>query len=57
MPSLPTLSQNLLNETNLQSCMKLKLQLFPVDEGTRRALEMVGQVNLFAVLWLTGYNI
>lgn len=38
--SLPTLSQNLLNETNLQSCMKLKLQLFPVDEGTRRALEM-----------------
>ncbi|XP_016468803.1 TSL-kinase interacting protein 1 isoform X2 [Nicotiana tabacum] len=40
VPSLPTLSQNLLNETNLQSCMKLKLQLFPVDEGTRRALEM-----------------
>nr|XP_033514015.1 TSL-kinase interacting protein 1 isoform X2 [Nicotiana tomentosiformis] len=38
--SLLTLSQNLLNETNLQSCMKLKLQLFPVDEGTRRALEM-----------------
>ncbi|KAK4348496.1 hypothetical protein RND71_031251 [Anisodus tanguticus] len=38
--SLQTLSQNLLNETNLQSCMKLKLQLFPVDEGTRRALEM-----------------
>ncbi|XP_010325976.2 TSL-kinase interacting protein 1 isoform X2 [Solanum lycopersicum] len=38
--SLPTLSQNLLNETNLQSCMKLKLQLFPVDEGTRRSLEM-----------------
>lgn len=38
--SLPTLSQNLLNETILQSCMKLKLQLFPVDEGTRRALEM-----------------
>ncbi|XP_019236401.1 PREDICTED: TSL-kinase interacting protein 1 isoform X2 [Nicotiana attenuata] len=40
VPSLPTLSQNLLNETKLQSCMKLKLQLFPVDEGTRRALEM-----------------
>ncbi|WMV44688.1 hypothetical protein MTR67_038073 [Solanum verrucosum] len=38
--SLSTLSQNLLNENNLQSCMKLKLQLFPVDEGTRRALEM-----------------
>ncbi|CAN4121513.1 unnamed protein product [Withania somnifera] len=38
--SLPFLSQNLLKETNLQSCMKLKLQLFPVDEGTRRALEM-----------------
>lgn len=38
--SLPTLSQNLLNGTNLLSCMKLKLQLFPVDEGTRRALEM-----------------
>ncbi|XP_060201493.1 TSL-kinase interacting protein 1 isoform X1 [Lycium barbarum] len=40
MHSLATLSQNLLNEANLQSCMKLKLQLFPVDEGTRRALEM-----------------
>lgn len=37
---LQTLSQNLFKETNLQSCMKLKLQLFPVDEGTRRALEM-----------------
>ncbi|KAM3341196.1 TSL-kinase interacting protein 1 [Capsicum galapagoense] len=38
--SLSTLSQIFLKETNLQSCMKLKLQLFPVDEGTRRALEM-----------------
>lgn len=32
-PSLPN---------NLQSSMKLKLQLFPIDENTRRALEMVG---------------
>ncbi|CAN4117102.1 unnamed protein product [Withania somnifera] len=42
--SLLTSSQNLLKETNLQSCMKLKLQLFPVDEGTRRALEMISSV-------------
>lgn len=27
---------------NLQNSEKLKLQLFPIDESTRRALEMVG---------------
>lgn len=29
-------------ESNINSSMKLKLQLFPIDDGTRRALEMVG---------------
>lgn len=37
-PLLP-LSQNHLE--GVQTCSKLKLQLFPIDDGTRRALEMV----------------
>lgn len=42
IPSLPTSSPNSFAESNTQaSIVKLKLQLFPIDEGTRRALEMV----------------
>lgn len=37
----PTLLHNSFNETNLQNSGKLKLQLFPIDDGTRRALELV----------------
>lgn len=41
IPSLPTSSPNSFAESNTQaSIVKLKLQLFPIDEGTRRALEM-----------------
>lgn len=32
-------------ESNINSSMKLKLQLFPIDDGTRRALEMVGIIQ------------
>ncbi|XP_057983103.1 TSL-kinase interacting protein 1 [Malania oleifera] len=39
MLSLP-FSNNLFTGNNVQTSMKLKLQLFPIDEGTRRALEM-----------------
>ncbi|KAL5740821.1 hypothetical protein ACOSQ2_030001 [Xanthoceras sorbifolium] len=39
-PPLPSISQNLYTENNAQSSAKLKLQLFPIDDGTRRALEM-----------------
>ncbi|KAK4799083.1 hypothetical protein SAY86_024448 [Trapa natans] len=39
LPDLSLLTQN--NHTGgMQATMKLKLQLFPVDDGTRRALEM-----------------
>ncbi|XP_010529729.1 PREDICTED: TSL-kinase interacting protein 1 isoform X2 [Tarenaya hassleriana] len=37
--SLGSSDHNPLNETNMQSATKLKLQLFPIDECTRRALE------------------
>ncbi|XP_058207966.1 TSL-kinase interacting protein 1 isoform X4 [Rhododendron vialii] len=41
IPTLPTSSPNSLAESNTQaSVVKLKLQLFPIDEGTRRALEL-----------------
>ncbi|GAV90591.1 Myb_DNA-binding domain-containing protein, partial [Cephalotus follicularis] len=40
LPPLPIFSHNLLAESYVQASMKLKLQLFPIDEGTRRALEM-----------------
>lgn len=40
VPSLPTFQQTLFAENTIQISMKLKLQLFPIDEGTRRALEM-----------------
>ncbi|KAK9291498.1 hypothetical protein L1049_019446 [Liquidambar formosana] len=40
LPPLPTFPQNLFVESNVQSSLKLKLQLFPIDEATRRALEM-----------------
>nr|GMC89028.1 TSL-kinase interacting protein 1 isoform X1 [Ipomoea batatas] len=36
----PALLHNSFNETNLQNSGKLKLQLFPIDDGTRRALEL-----------------
>ncbi|KAM6593202.1 hypothetical protein CsatA_000905 [Cannabis sativa] len=38
--SLPNFPQNPFAESNINSSMKLKLQLFPIDDGTRRALEM-----------------
>ena len=41
MPSLPTFPQNHLVDNSVQNAVKLKLQLFPIDDHTRRALEMV----------------
>uniref|UniRef100_A0A2C9V8E6 Uncharacterized protein n=1 Tax=Manihot esculenta TaxID=3983 RepID=A0A2C9V8E6_MANES len=40
VPPLPAFSQNHYVGSNAQTNMKLKLQLFPIDDGTRRALEM-----------------
>ncbi|KDP29153.1 hypothetical protein JCGZ_16542 [Jatropha curcas] len=40
LPSVPVFSQNHYVESNAHTNMKLKLQLFPIDDGTRRALEM-----------------
>ncbi|KAG5050846.1 hypothetical protein JHK87_003044 [Glycine soja] len=40
LPSLPTCPQNQFVDNNVNNIMKLKLQLFPIDEPTRRALEM-----------------
>ncbi|KAJ9184320.1 hypothetical protein P3X46_004055 [Hevea brasiliensis] len=40
LPPLPAFAQNHYVESNTQTNMKLKLQLFPIDDGTRRALEM-----------------
>ncbi|KAI3447571.1 hypothetical protein Pfo_004236 [Paulownia fortunei] len=37
--SLQTSSQSMFNENNIHSSTKLKLQLFPIDECTRKALE------------------
>ncbi|XP_031255601.1 TSL-kinase interacting protein 1 isoform X1 [Pistacia vera] len=37
---LPAISQNLFAENSAHAPVKLKLQLYPIDEGTRRALEM-----------------
>ncbi|KMT06246.1 hypothetical protein BVRB_7g161720 [Beta vulgaris subsp. vulgaris] len=36
----PNLSKGIAVEDNLQPILKLKLQLFPIDESTRKALEM-----------------
>ncbi len=38
---LPTFSQNVFVENHILASMKHKLQLFPIDDGTWRALEMV----------------
>ncbi|XP_050228127.1 TSL-kinase interacting protein 1 isoform X2 [Mercurialis annua] len=40
LPPLSAFSQNHYAESNAYTNMKLKLQLFPIDDGTRRALEM-----------------
>lgn len=40
LPSLPTFPQNHIIDNSVQNIVKLKLQLFPIDELTRRALEM-----------------
>ncbi|XP_004509590.1 TSL-kinase interacting protein 1 isoform X2 [Cicer arietinum] len=40
LSSLPTFPPNHFVDNNVQNIMKLKLQLFPIDEPTRRALEM-----------------
>ncbi|TYG84546.1 hypothetical protein ES288_D01G258400v1 [Gossypium darwinii] len=37
---LPAFSQNPFAESNVHATVKLKLQLFPIDDSTRRALEM-----------------
>ncbi|XVE96628.1 hypothetical protein REPUB_Repub02eG0239100 [Reevesia pubescens] len=37
---LPSFSQNPFTESNIHAAGKLKLQLFPIDDSTRRALEM-----------------
>ncbi|TYJ50761.1 hypothetical protein E1A91_A01G231600v1 [Gossypium mustelinum] len=37
---LPAFSQNPFAESNVHATVKLKLQLFPIDDNTRRALEM-----------------
>ncbi|XP_039013401.1 TSL-kinase interacting protein 1-like isoform X2 [Hibiscus syriacus] len=39
-PNLSTFSQNPFTENNIHAAGKLKLQLFPIDDSTRRALEM-----------------
>ncbi|KAK4432462.1 TSL-kinase interacting protein 1 [Sesamum alatum] len=39
-PSLHASSQSTFNENNIHNSAKLKLQLFPIDECTRKALEM-----------------
>ncbi|XP_039022254.1 TSL-kinase interacting protein 1-like [Hibiscus syriacus] len=39
-PPLPTFPQNPFTENNIHAAGKLKLQLFPIDDSTRRALEM-----------------
>ncbi|XVF07867.1 hypothetical protein REPUB_Repub06bG0176700 [Reevesia pubescens] len=39
-PPLPSFSQNPFAESNIHATGKLKLQLFPIDDSTRRALEM-----------------
>lgn len=40
LPPLPTISPTLFAEGNVQTPVKLKLQLYPIDDGTRKALEM-----------------
>ncbi|CAJ1942361.1 unnamed protein product [Sphenostylis stenocarpa] len=40
LPSLPVCPQNQFVDNSVNSSMKLKLQLFPIDEPTRRALEI-----------------
>nr|XP_011468126.1 PREDICTED: TSL-kinase interacting protein 1 isoform X2 [Fragaria vesca subsp. vesca] len=40
LPPMPDFSQNIYAENNIHNSMKLKLQLFPIDDSTRRALEM-----------------
>ncbi|XP_021803339.1 TSL-kinase interacting protein 1-like [Prunus avium] len=39
LPPMPAFVQNIDTESGTNNCMKLKLQLFPIDDGTRRALE------------------
>ncbi|ONI03008.1 hypothetical protein PRUPE_6G232900 [Prunus persica] len=39
LPPMPAFVQNIDAESGTNNCMKLKLQLFPIDDGTRRALE------------------
>ncbi|XP_039068283.1 TSL-kinase interacting protein 1-like isoform X2 [Hibiscus syriacus] len=39
-PPLPSFPQNPFTENNIHAPGKLKLQLFPIDDSTRRALEM-----------------
>ncbi|XP_073287804.1 TSL-kinase interacting protein 1-like isoform X2 [Primulina huaijiensis] len=39
MNAIPVSSQTLFNQNNIQNSAKLKLQLFPIDEGTRKILE------------------
>lgn len=48
--TLPTFPQNPFVEGNTHSSVKLKLQLFPIDDGTRRALELVGTYSIVIMI-------
>lgn len=51
-PSLPTASEHQFTEASAQPYVKLKLQLFPIDEATRLALEKE-ELNPYLELTLT----
>ncbi|XP_024187316.1 TSL-kinase interacting protein 1 isoform X1 [Rosa chinensis] len=40
LPPMPNFPQNIYAENNINNSVKLKLQLFPIDDSTRKALEM-----------------
>jgi len=55
LPSLPSCPQNQFVDNNVNS-MKLKLQLFPIDEPTRRALEVVSIEKTYKHLTVAMWN-
>lgn len=57
LPSLPTFPQNHCVDNNVQNSMKLKLQLFPIDEPTRRALEMVSMKENQQASYFSNVNV
>lgn len=58
LPPMPDFSQNIYAENNIHNSMKLKLQLFPIDDSTRRALEMVSSniTYIFKFSWNKVYR-